>query len=196
MITAPEVTSKVVKTEDGVWTFQKWDADSKASAEGVKFTGIWTFAKNAGTINYIPELNAEDKELTVGDSFDPMKDVTASDKEDGDLTEELEVVENTVDTSKAGTYTVTYKVTDKDGAFTLKTINGVVKNKDGQTIVPETLDKGDTRSSQSAVPGKGNGTDSPTTGDSVNLTLWSVLFAVSVLLLGVLLVGIRRKKKE
>lgn len=46
----------------------------------VKFTGTWTFAKNAVTINHIPTITAGDKTITVGDSFDPKKDVTASDK--------------------------------------------------------------------------------------------------------------------
>ena len=54
-ITAPEVTSKEVKTEDGVWTFQKWDADSKVSAEGVKFTGIWTYEKNTSMTDDVPD---------------------------------------------------------------------------------------------------------------------------------------------
>ena len=80
----------------------------------VKFTGTWTFAKNAVTINHIPTITAGDKTITVGDSFDPKKDVTASDKEDGSLTDRIEVINNTVNTSKVGTYTVTYKVTDKD----------------------------------------------------------------------------------
>ena len=43
-----------------------------------------------------------------------MAGVTALDKEDGDLTDKIEVINNTVDTSKAGTYTVTYKVKDYD----------------------------------------------------------------------------------
>lgn len=109
-ITAPEVTSKEVKTEDGVWTFQKWDADSKVSAEGVKFTGIWTYEKNTSMPDDVP-------------------------------------------------------------------------------------DKGNTNSSQPSVPGKTQGTDSPTTGDNTNLTLWSSILLVSVLLLVVLL-EIRRKKKK
>ena len=50
------------------------------------------------------------KVLTVGDTFDPKADVTASDKEDGDITANLEVVKNEVDTTKAGVYEVTYKV--------------------------------------------------------------------------------------
>ena len=109
------------------------------------FTGTWTFAKNAGGINHIPVITAEDKTLTVGDSFDVMAGVTALDKEDGDLTDKIEVINNTVDTSKAGTYTVTYKVTDSNGASVTKTITITVKDKDKeeQPTAPTKPDKGD-----------------------------------------------------
>lgn len=112
-----------VETTDGVWLFEGWTPEEieKLTAD-TAFTGTWTFAKNAGGINHIPVITAEDKTLTVGDSFDVMAGVTALDKEDGDLTDKIEVINNTVDTSKAGTYTVTYKVTDSNGASVTKTI--------------------------------------------------------------------------
>ena len=53
-------------------------------------------------LNEAPVINAEDKTLTVGDDFDPKDGVTATDKEDGDLTNQIEIAKNTVDTSKAG----------------------------------------------------------------------------------------------
>ena len=55
------------------------------------------------TINHLPTISASDKTITVGDKFDPKKDVTASDIEDGDLSDKIEIVENTLDASKAGT---------------------------------------------------------------------------------------------
>jgi hypothetical protein len=52
--------------------------------------------------------------LTVGDSFtDPG--ATASDPEDGDLTADIVVGGDAVNTSAAGTYVITYNVTDSDG---------------------------------------------------------------------------------
>ena len=73
-------------------------------------------------LNEVPVINAVDKILTVGDTFDVKKDVTASDAEDGNLTDKIEVIRNEVDTGKAGTYEVTYKVTDSQGASSTKTI--------------------------------------------------------------------------
>ena len=80
--------------------------------------------------NEKPVINAKDLELKVGDKFDALNGVTASDKEDGDLTSKIKVVENTVDTKKVGNYKVTYKVTDSDNNETTLTINVTVKAKE------------------------------------------------------------------
>lgn len=48
-------------------------------------------------------------------AFDPKAGVTASDEEDGDLTDKI-LVEGSVNTEKAGEYTLTYSVTDSEGA--------------------------------------------------------------------------------
>ena len=84
--------------------------------------------------NEDPVINAKDLELKVGDKFDALSGVTASDKEDGDLTSSIKVVENTVNTKKAGKYKVTYKVTDSDNNETTLTINVNVKAK----VIPTT----------------------------------------------------------
>ena len=79
--------------------------------------------------NLAPVINANDVELNVGDEFDPKKNVTAIDNEDGDLTSSIEVVENTVNTKKAGNYKVVYSVTDSNGLTTTKEIKVIVKEK-------------------------------------------------------------------
>lgn len=129
-------------------------------------------------VNQIPRIMTEDKTLIVGDSFDPMKDVTASDKEDGDLTDKIEIIENTVDTSKTGTYTVTYKVTDSNGASVIKTITITVKDKDKEEQ-PTTPTKPDT-----VVK----------TGDSTNIFLWSIVAVIS--LAGVITVLLFKRRKN
>ncbi|RGC08456.1 DUF5011 domain-containing protein, partial [[Clostridium] innocuum] len=91
-------------------------------SEGASTTKTITVTVNPKMekLNEVPTIQAEDKTLTVGDTFDPKKDVTATDKEDGDLTAKIEIAKNTVDMTKAGTYEVTYKVTDSEGASTTK----------------------------------------------------------------------------
>ena len=85
--------------------------------------------------------------------------VRSVDKEDGDLTDQINIVDNTVDTTKAGLYSVTYKVTDKGGASAEKTINVVVKEK---TAPPTTVSQ----------DGSANGTK---TGDAMPIGMLAVL---------------------
>ncbi|WP_300351481.1 endo-alpha-N-acetylgalactosaminidase family protein [Clostridium sp.] len=87
-------------------------------------------SSSPSVINSIPEINAKDVELKIGDKFDPMEGVTAEDKEDGDITKNIEVIENNVDTEKAGDYNVVYKVTDSNGASSTKKINVKVNEKE------------------------------------------------------------------
>ncbi|WP_249029323.1 glycosyl hydrolase family 18 protein [Tannockella kyphosi] len=56
----------------------------------------------------------KDETVDYGSDFDTLAGVSASDEEDGDLTDSIKV-EGSVDTSKAGDYTLTYSVTDSQG---------------------------------------------------------------------------------
>lgn len=110
-----------------------------------KTKNVLTYVKELPT-NNLPVINASDKEIYVGDNFDPLKDVTATDAEDGKITlTQNNIKENTVDISKAGEYKVTYSVTDSVGATTEKTIKVTVKAKStggggGGTIVTPPTD--------------------------------------------------------
>lgn len=81
-----------------------------------------------GQTNTYPQIQAQDIVLMVNDTFDPLDHVKAFDKEDGDI-KNVEVIENTVDTTKPGAYKVTYKVTDSLGAYCIKTIQVTVNPK-------------------------------------------------------------------
>ena len=72
--------------------------------------------------NEEPVINATDKEIPVNSEFDEMLSVTASDKEDGNLTKNIKVIKNTVNTKELGTYEVTYQVTDSFNQTVTKTI--------------------------------------------------------------------------
>ena len=77
--------------------------------------------------NNQPVIIAKDKTLIEQDSFDPKKEVTASDAEDGDLTSKIEIIENTVNTRTPGVYKVTYKVKDSSNNEIRLTIKVTVK---------------------------------------------------------------------
>lgn len=70
----------------------------------------------------------------VGDTFNPLTGMSATDAEDGDLTANIQVISNNVDTSKAGTYQVVYQVTDSNGNIAKATRNILVSDKTPQSI--------------------------------------------------------------
>ena len=73
-------------------------------------------------------VNSKDKvTITVNDKFS-LPTYKAKDNYDGDLTNKVEITNN-VNTKKAGTYKITYKVTDSNNNTTSKTITVEVKNK-------------------------------------------------------------------
>ncbi len=53
--------------------------------------------------------------VQLGEEFDALAGVTARDPEDGDVTSRIEVISNTVNVHAAGTYSVSYSVTDSAG---------------------------------------------------------------------------------
>ena len=137
-------------------------------------------------LNEAPTIDAADKTITVGDTFDPKAGVTAKDAEDGDLTDKIEVVKNTVDTKKAGKYEVTYKVTDSDGATRTKTIKVSVKEK---APAPST-DKDKTPTTPNKDKDKTT-TVTPKTGDTTSVNTIIALLAVS----GIALLALLKRKK-
>ncbi|MDQ0460400.1 hypothetical protein QOZ91_001923, partial [Clostridium sardiniense] len=80
--------------------------------------------------NTVPVITAENKIIKAGSKFDLMVGVSATDKEDGNVTKDIKVIENTVNTNKPGTYKVVYEVTDSQGAKTRKTIIVTVVSND------------------------------------------------------------------
>ena len=137
-------------------------------------------------LNEAPTIDAADKTITVGDTFDPKDGVTAKDAEDGDLTDKIEVVKNTVDTKKAGKYEVTYKVTDSDGATRTKTIKVTVKEK---APAPST-DKDKTPTTPNKDKDKTT-TVAPKTGDTTSVNTIIALLAVT----GIALLALLKRKK-
>ena len=75
------------------------------------------------TQNTAPVITASDKTIKVGEVFNPLAGVTATDAEDGDITAKIEVVENMVDINLIGKYSVTLEVVDSAGLKSSKSIN-------------------------------------------------------------------------
>lgn len=186
-----DITDKIEILENEVDTTKpgKYEVTYKVTDSGgashVKTIKV-TVNPKMEPLNAAPIIEAEDKTLTVGDAFDPKAGVTAKDAEDGDLTDKIEVVKNTVDTKKAGKYEVTYKVTDSDGATRTKTIKVSVKEK---APAPST-DKDKTPTTPNKDKDKTT-TVTPKTGDTTSVNTIIALLAVS----GIALLALLKRKK-
>ena len=186
-----DLTAKIIVEKNDVDTTKagKYEVTYKVTdTQGASFTKSITVTVNPKMeiLNEAPTINAADKTITVGDTFDPKAGVTAKDAEDGDLTDKIEVVKNTVDTKKAGKYEVTYKVTDSDGATRTKTIKVSVKEK---APVPST-DKDKTPTTPNKDKDKTT-TVAPKTGDTTSVNTIIALLAVS----GIALLALLKRKK-
>ena len=125
-----KINSNVNTAVPGTYKVLYTATDSKGKT--TRAQSIVTVNPKSVTINSIPEITASDKTIKVGDRFtdeDALVGVTAYDKEDKDITNNVKVVENKVDTTKEGQYTVTYSVEDSKGAKAIKTITVTVKRK-------------------------------------------------------------------
>ena len=121
-----KVTGKVDTAKEGNYPLTYSVTDS---------AGNETIAKRVITVekkeisNEKPKFfGVNNQTITVGESFDPLAGVTATDKEDGDLTDQIKVT-GSVDTTKAGVYTLAYSVTDSDGNTTRQERTITVKQK-------------------------------------------------------------------
>ncbi|WIG44877.1 immunoglobulin-like domain-containing protein [Bacillus toyonensis] len=106
-------TGSVDTSKPGKYIVEYWVVDSK----GVNATATRSVIvkENEEIPDMEPKLTAPTKTtINVGDKFDSMAGVSATDKEDGDITSKV-TVDGNVDTSKPGTYVLTYTVLDSKG---------------------------------------------------------------------------------
>ncbi|WP_239257351.1 immunoglobulin-like domain-containing protein [Listeria ilorinensis] len=80
---------------------------------------IYQVDANASTIvveaGASPVITGPDVLLQLGEAFDPMAGMKATDQEDGDLTSKISLINNPVNVNVPGLYKVTYAVTDTQG---------------------------------------------------------------------------------
>ncbi|HIZ66978.1 MAG TPA: DUF5011 domain-containing protein [Candidatus Streptococcus faecavium] len=88
-------------------------------------------------VNAKPQLflSQDTLEIEKGGTFTPTDYASATDKEDGDITESI-TVDNPVDTQTPGTYEVIYTVEDTEGATTYATLVVTVKDEPSEPNQP------------------------------------------------------------
>ena len=110
------------------YTFTGWSpAVEENVTQSITYNATWVM--NWVPMNAAPVIQATDKTIEVGDEFNPRADVTATDEEDGDITNKIEILKNDVNVNEPGIYDVTYKVTDTQGASYTTTIKVTVNPK-------------------------------------------------------------------
>ncbi|MBC6310072.1 DUF5011 domain-containing protein, partial [Listeria sp. FSL L7-1582] len=82
----------------------------------------------------LPIITASNRTLRAGDVFDGKEGVSALDTEDGDLTNNINIISNDVNMNTVGVYSITYEVSDSDGNTSSKTIEITVTSNDKPVI--------------------------------------------------------------
>ena len=140
---------KVLVAKDGTNAFSDESVEDAKSDPAAR----WIFNTSDGATYQL--LNASAKQNINVDAFDPKTGTAASDEEDGDLTDKI-LVEGSANTEKDGEYTLTYSVTDSEGAsYTVKRVVAVKEKsepteltkpteptKPGDTVKPNKPDAG------------------------------------------------------
>ena len=114
------VSSNVDVNKEGVYvvTYEIKDKDGGKTRKTIEVTVVKPLEKE----NEAPYINASDRTIKQGESFNPLNGVNAYDTEDGDLTSKIRVIENMVDISVVGKYSVTFEVSDSAGYRVTKEI--------------------------------------------------------------------------
>jgi fructooligosaccharide transport system substrate-binding protein len=107
--------------------------DTELTCE-VGFTKVGDACIANSTEDADPVLSGlQNVQITIGDTFNPLYGITASDVEDGDLTSTI-IVNGSVDNDKTGVYTLVYIVEDSAGNEDRQTITVTVVGLEGCPI--------------------------------------------------------------
>lgn len=110
----------------GVMTWSiNWDMGRNAAGQSYNESFIKSYGPFIHEQEITPPVDngkpvlsgVSDTRIKQGTAFDPMAGVTANDKEDGDLTAQIQV-EGSVDSQRIGLYPLIYKVSDSDNQVT------------------------------------------------------------------------------
>lgn len=219
----PSITNVAV-TSDSL-KFDTYYTDSDQMEQMDSFTIKRTVDTSEAPTIKVPST---DVQVKVGQTFDPMAGVTAAAADGTDLTSSVKCTfqdadgnaVDVIDTSKEGTYTVTYTVNDANGNTGTATVkvsvvkddsaasgsddgNGTAANttdkSSSDTISPSTSGNGSSSarkaSDRTASTGNSGSGSSPKMGDPFSIGLLAAFAAAGVALVG-LAIYLRRKGRD
>lgn len=146
---------RVMNSNSGFYDFQ-------AALRGDENTIDWTIGSNEshtkipigqidpGYGNSVPVINTDklDTDIPLGSTVDDarlLENVTATDKEDGNITNKITIEKNDIKPNTVGEYDVTYAVVDSVGMKTTKTVTFVVSPATTGKITPNDAQEGATK---------------------------------------------------
>ena len=168
LLAKAEITGDFDANKAGTYKVTVTVSDASGNSDSKEFT--------ITVVNYASMEIEGDNTLTVGDTFDPMAGIQVFDIDGTNITTKVNVLENNVDTSKAGTYKVVYSVIDKLGNEEHFTRTIVVEEK--ATVAPnDPIPSNPKPTEPQKVPGEV--VTSTKTGDEVNMAGLVCLFALT-----------------
>ena len=143
------VTEKVYTTENGkqVGFYKVYTDPTLDSNQNIAMNETYSFSKSYGYVkesdlyveNNQPVINASDIRTPSDVEVDFLKNVSATDKEDGNISNYI-TYETNINYDKPGTYKVTYTVSDKQKFSVSKTVNVIVEEASAPKIDFEDLE--------------------------------------------------------
>ncbi|GAB3069009.1 immunoglobulin-like domain-containing protein [Salinicoccus sesuvii] len=158
LLPAAPITGELLDAQIGESQLTDNDSESSSNSRYADYEGPTMEDEIANHSGNVPDLRGtEVYNVQVGDNFDPLAGVYAIDSQDGDITDNIEVTSNTVNTNRPGSYTVGYRVENSRNGWFEYTRSIEVSNAptDPVPMIPpaeaELEDDSDDETSESAI---------------------------------------------
>lgn len=139
--TAPITTDMIETSINQDQLEEAGTGEDSQNEEYADYSGPTMEEEIAAHSGSVPDIKGtEGYNVQVGDDFDPLAGVYAVDSNDGDITDNIEVTSNNVDTSSPGNYTVSYRVENSNSNWYeyTRTITVSESASDSVPMVPPT----------------------------------------------------------
>lgn len=139
--TAPITTDMIETSINQDQLEEAGTGEDNQNEEYADYSGPTMEEEIAAHSGSVPDIKGtEGYNVQVGDDFDPLAGVYAVDSNDGDITDNIEVTSNNVDTSSPGNYTVSYRVENSNSNWYeyTRTITVSESASDSVPMVPPT----------------------------------------------------------